>query len=189
MPVPIAAYFEDGSSEVKFMDRLLETDVLEFASKSPLKKAKLDPEVKLSMVIPPLTPNEAQLKEMVRELPWTNAGKKALDVFKKAKEDKMINTNSWFKLGLTLYDSHYYKEALVAFRRTHELAEKTSNRCLASLVWQGHILDLLGRRQEALNYYERVLKASKNFGIRHDQYGIEINRDWVKERIKKPFER
>ncbi|MHC4153516.1 MAG: M1 family aminopeptidase [Planctomycetota bacterium] len=189
MPVPVAAYFEDGSSEVKFMDRLLETDVLEFASKSPLKKAKLDPEVKLAMVIPPLTPNEAQLKEMVRVLPWTNAGKKALDVFKKAKEDKMINSNSWFKLGLTLYDGHYYEEALVAFRHTHESAEKTSNRCLASLVWQGHVLDLLGRRQEALDYYERVLKASKNLGMRHDQYGIEINRDWVKERIKKPFER
>jgi tetratricopeptide (TPR) repeat protein len=189
MPVPVAAYFEDGTRQIKFTDRLLDTNMLVFESMSKLKDARLDPNNELAMVIPPPAPNEAQLTGMVKDLPWTGAGKKALNVFKKAEEGKMTNADSWFKLGLTLYDGHYYKEALVAFRHTHELAEKTSNRYLASLVWHGHILDLLGRRQEALNYYEEVLIAGKDFGMRHDQYGIKINKDWVKERIKKPFER
>ena len=52
MPVPITVYYEDGSSEVKFTNRLLETDVLEFISDSPLKEVKLDAENKLALVVP-----------------------------------------------------------------------------------------------------------------------------------------
>ncbi|MHC4360600.1 MAG: M1 family aminopeptidase [Planctomycetota bacterium] len=53
MPVPITVYYEDGSSEVKFTNRLLETDVLEFISDSPLKEVKLDAENELALVVPP----------------------------------------------------------------------------------------------------------------------------------------
>ncbi len=53
MPVPVAAYFEDGSSKIKFTDRLLDTVVLEFESSSPLKEVQLDPANKLAMVVPP----------------------------------------------------------------------------------------------------------------------------------------
>ncbi|UCG59839.1 MAG: hypothetical protein JSU70_10025 [Phycisphaerales bacterium] len=48
MPVPVVAYFEDGTSQSKFTDRLLHVNVLEFKSKSPLKDVRLDPEAALA---------------------------------------------------------------------------------------------------------------------------------------------
>ena len=48
MPVPVVAYFEDGTSQSKFTDRLLHSNVVEFKSKSPLKQVRLDPEEALA---------------------------------------------------------------------------------------------------------------------------------------------
>lgn len=189
MPVPVAAYFEDGSSQVKFTDRVLDTNILKFESASKLKELRIDPDKKLALVIPPPAPTEAELAKMVQKIPWTKAGKQALDAFEKANESRMTNADSWFKLGLTLYDGKYYSEAMEAFRKTHSLAEKTSYRYSVSLVWQGHILDLLGQRKQALSHYERVLKEGTDFEVRHDQYGMVIDREWVEKRIKKPFQR
>jgi len=188
MPVPVAAYFEDGTSQIKFTDRLLDTEVLGFESSLPLKEVRLDPANKLAMVVPPPSLNEQELSKKIKQLPWTGAGKNALNVFNKVKESNSSNPGSWFKLGLTLYDGQYYKEALEAFQRTHELSEKASYRYPVSLVWQGHLLDLLGQRKEALICYEKVLKESKDFQIQHDQYKMVINREWVEKRIKQPFQ-
>jgi hypothetical protein len=58
MPVPVAAYFEDGTTQIKFTDRLLGTNVLEFKSASKLKEVRLDPDNKLALVVPPPSPNE-----------------------------------------------------------------------------------------------------------------------------------
>jgi hypothetical protein len=191
MPVPVAAYFEDGTSHVKLTGRLLDTNVLRFESASELKRVQLDPDGRLALVVPLPAPDEAQLMEMLRELPWTEGGRRALDVFEKAKEGKMTNADGWFKLALTLYDGKYYSQATEAFRHTHDLAEETSYKYLASLVWQGHILDLLGQRDEALKRYREVLEKDQgthgHVWVRHDQYGIRIGRKWVEERIEKPF--
>jgi aminopeptidase N len=48
MPVPVAAYFEDGTSQSKLTDRLLYVNVLEFKSKSPLREVRLDPNAALA---------------------------------------------------------------------------------------------------------------------------------------------
>ncbi len=190
MPVPVAAYFEDGTSQIKFTDRLLNTGVLGFESSSPLRDVRLDPEGALAMVVPPPSLPEKQLSKKIDEMPWTGAGREALDLFNKIQEQKSsITCSRWFKLGLALYDGKYYPEALETFGRTHELATKQSDDLLPSLVWQGHILDLLDRRQQAIQCYKEVLETDGKLGMRHDQYGIKINRQWVQRRLEKPFQR
>jgi hypothetical protein len=48
-PEPTAvAYFEDGSSQSKFTNRLPHVNVLEFKCNSPLKEVRLDPEEALA---------------------------------------------------------------------------------------------------------------------------------------------
>jgi tetratricopeptide (TPR) repeat protein len=189
MPVPVAAYFEDGTSETKFTDLLLDINVLKFKSEAELKEVRLDPKGVLALVVPPPLPSEQQVSREIQELPWTGAGEKALNVFNKAKESKLSNADRWFKLGLTLYDGKYYTEALEAFSRSQGAAAKNSMDDFVALVWQGHILDIFGRRKEALDKYKEALKKAKHFEMRHDQYGIKINREWVEERLKKPFRR
>jgi len=65
----------------------------------------------------------------------------------------------------------------------------SSDRGFAATVWQGHLLDLLGRRAEAVARYQDALKQAAAPTMRHDQYKMVINRQWVEERAKTPFER
>ncbi|MBW8035285.1 MAG: M1 family metallopeptidase [Planctomycetes bacterium] len=52
MPVPVTVYFADGSSQTRFTNRLTDINVLEFKSKSPLKKALLDSKEALAFALP-----------------------------------------------------------------------------------------------------------------------------------------
>ena len=192
MPVPVAAYYEDGSSEVKFTSRLLETNTLEFISDSPLKEVKLDAENALALIVPPPSGDSKILGEIL-QLPWSGAGDKALELYKKAKQLE-AESEVWYKLGLNLYDGKHYTDALEAFRSIITSPDKAAAGEFISLVWQGHLLDLFERRAEALQCYRKALdvhtKAGLNdFKVRHDQYNMVIDRAWVEERTKKPFER
>ena len=76
-------------------------------------------------------------------------------------------------------------EALEAFRNDF----KQSPTSFSSLVWQGHLLDLMNRREEALRCYKEALEMKPTSWVRHDQYGIKIDLDWIKERLRTPFQR
>jgi proline iminopeptidase len=125
----------------------------------------------------------------VDSLPWTGAGKRAMDLFAEAKSAELTDSVAWLKLGMALYDAKNYEEGLEAFRRSERSAASGSSAVLATVVWQGHILDILGRRQEALGRYGAALNIPIQGVIRCDQYGIVIDQNWVKERLDKPFQR
>ena len=58
----------------------------------------------------------------------------------------------------------------------------------SSLVWLGHLKDLQGSRKEALSYYNKALKYCDKYSVmQHSQYGMFINRWWVKDRLISPF--
>jgi len=185
MPVPIVAYFQDGTQQLKFTDRLLDVNVLKFESASPLKEVQLDPDGELALIVPPPEMTEEELRKRIDQMEWTGIGRQALDLFHKAQEIKPADIRVWTKLGLTLYDGKYYPEALEAFGRVAELTEGEA----WVIVWQGHILDLLGRREEAIQRYREALNRGKGINSQHDQYGIMISQKWVEERLKKPFRR
>jgi len=159
---------------------------MKFESQSKLKEVLLDPDKKLALMKTPLPLSPEELSEMISELPWTGAGKEAIKSFKKAKGIKFIEPKSWFKLGMTLFDGGYYKESFEAFQKVVELnPPKTYH--FGAFVWMGHLRDLMGKRGEALKYYSKALKHDTGRPLRHDQYGMQINRQWVLERLKTPF--
>jgi tetratricopeptide (TPR) repeat protein len=189
MPVPVMACFEDGTSQQKFTDRLINTNILRFESSAPLEEARLDPDGELALIVPPPTPASKDLDSKLRDVPWTGGGKQALDLFNEAREIKPADADFWGILGLKVYDGKYYAEALDAFRQSAELAGEGSLWGFASTVWQGHILDLLGRRAEAIQCYKEAQKRYRGGSMQHAQYDMHINPQWVKERLEKPFER
>jgi tetratricopeptide (TPR) repeat protein len=185
MPVPTAADFEDGTTQRACTNRLRKTTTIRFESRAPLKDVRLDPNNALAMVVPPPAPSNRQLSDMIRELPWVGAGEKALEVFENARRSEMSDADAWFKLGMTLYDGKYYEPALEAFRK----ARPSPSRGCAALVWQGHLLDLLERRDEALKCYREALPLSDDLNMRHDQYRMKLDRAWVERRLQEPFRR
>ncbi len=96
-------------------------------------------------------------------------------------------------VGHALYDATRYDDALEVFRILEETArDRDDETYLAiALIWQGHMLDLLDRRSEAVAVYEQVRDMDLGEdGMRHDQFGLAIVFDsWVAERIESPFTR
>lgn len=50
MPIPVAAYFEDGTVQVKYTNRNLDSDIVTFESISQLTEIRLDPDNRLPML-------------------------------------------------------------------------------------------------------------------------------------------
>ncbi|HEX9273177.1 MAG TPA: tetratricopeptide repeat protein [Candidatus Binatia bacterium] len=129
-----------------------------------------------------------ELARSIDRLPWDGAGREALTVFNKARELKPTDADAWYKLGLMLYDGEYYQQALEALRRSAELSGDKTNTRFVALVWQGHILDILGHRDLAIQQYKLALNIPGQQS-HADQYNMTINQKWVEERLLKPFVR
>jgi tetratricopeptide (TPR) repeat protein len=130
-------------------------------------------------------PRITGLRKRIDELAWTGEGDKARQLFDEAQSIEGRDLGlPWGKLGLCLYDGKHYAQALQSFKKDVE----ENPAAYSSLVWQGHLLDLMNQREEALACYQEVLKHwGPDDGSRHDQFGIVIDRAWVQERIKTPF--
>jgi tetratricopeptide (TPR) repeat protein len=87
------------------------------------------------------------------------------------------------KLGFALYDAERYRDALAVFQK---MGQCRSHAALA-LVWEGHMLDLLGKRAEAIARYEKA--SGMPVSGQHSQYGLVLSPDYVAHRIRTPFTR
>jgi tetratricopeptide (TPR) repeat protein len=186
MPVEVKAVFEDGTSQTRFTERLLKINNLSFESKSKLKEVVLDPDKRLAMVEAPVPLLPEELAEAILQIPWSGGGEAALDSYQKAINLNIRDASLWFRLGLLLVDGGYYKESFAAFQKAIELNPPEINH-FSALVWMGHLKDLEGSREEALKYYNEALKHDTGSTMRHDQWGLQINKAWVEERLKTPF--
>jgi len=111
------------------------------------------------------------------------ASQEIADRYSEAWFKQISNPSGLIRLGMALYDVGRYSEALTVFREM----EKSEAYKGVGFVWQGHMLDLLGRREEALAAYKQV--AGRDLHVRHDNYGIQLTKEYIQERIEKPFMR
>ncbi len=96
------------------------------------------------------------------------------------------------RVGFALYDAERYEEALRAFVRLEEVSRDSGdqNRQVVAIIWQGQMLDLLGRRDEAIARYQHVVDMNPEGGMRHDQYGLSYEYGpYAAERLQTPFQR
>ena len=57
-------------------------------------------------------------------------------------------------------------------------------------IWEGHMLDLLGRRGEAMARYQEVVDFHRDDTWSHSQYGLRYSFSaYAEERLKEPFQR
>lgn len=123
----------------------------------------------------------------VNALPWTRPGAEALTVYQEMVQDKIETASIWRKLGIKLIDSSYYQEALDCFVRCEKASSSGSIDKFVSMVWQGHLYDLLNQRDKAVEKYSETQKMNFQGTMRHDQWGITLSNDWVKKRLEAPF--
>jgi len=183
MPVPVKAVFEDGTEQVKRTDRSLETDVLTFRSKTPLKEAVLDPEHKLAMLEEPLTEISEEAAELLA-LGWSFED--SPEVYEKAKDEDIPNSSIWYNLGMGCYEYDHLPEAYRCFKKVSELEPEGLTK-FAALAWLGLLKDLGEEREQALGHYREALKYDTGKSMEHSRVRINLNRQWIEERLKTPF--
>jgi proline iminopeptidase len=96
----------------------------------------------------------------------------------------------YLRAGFALYDVERYADALAVFERLEaRFGDKPQMRALG-LIWQGHMLDLMGKRPEALTRYRKAAEMNLSDSWSHGQYGLiyELS-PYAKERLKTPFKR
>jgi len=188
MPVPVEAVFEDGTTELRWTDRFARLNVFRFPNRSKLEEARLDPEGRLALIREPVTRSAAEIAETVRALDWTGTGETALEISLRPETQEVKTPFIWHKLGLLLYDGRRYPEAFEAFRRAAALGTADAE-VFGDYVWMGILKDLEGERAEAVGFYRKALEHDAGQTLRHDQYGLRIDKAWVEARLETPFKR
>jgi tetratricopeptide (TPR) repeat protein len=186
LPVPVEALFADGSRARQWADRLPAEQTLVFRGKTRVEQVKVDPDGEFPLVIPAPDKEFQALAVKVLELPWTGSGDIAAALYPQAVKFGVTDEAMLARLALTLYDGRHYEMALEAFTR---LAAAAPGRDYMATVWQGIVLDLLGRREEALARYRTALAKSDTPTLTHSQYRLTIDRAWVEQRLNQPFTR
>ncbi len=186
MPVPVEAVFEDGTRQMTLTDGFSPVCRVRLESLSKLKEARLDPEGRLPLLAEALPKTAVELEDAVAALDWSGTGEAALAIFKNPETAKITNARTFFKLGLLLFDGGSYAESGEAFQKCGALNTDKFN-LFAVNVWLGHLKDLLGEREKALEFYREALKFDTGQTMRHDQWGLRIDRAWVEGRLKTPF--
>ena len=121
-------------------------------------------------------------------VPWNEAGSEAIELYNTFIADSNIPPRNWCVLGIKLVGGEYWEKALDCFQRCEKLHTKPEGiYYFAALVWQGHIHDISGQREQAIEKYNNALKTEGFSKMQHDQWGIDINFKWVKDRLETPF--
>jgi len=127
-------------------------------------------------------------KELVNEistLSWDgNQPIKSKMCYQKALESKYMDNSKWFELGIKLFANNHSDESFDSFKHSLDSAFIIN---FASLTWMGHLKDLQNQRKEALEYYQKALEQYPGFPVQHDNWNILLNKSWIEERIRKPF--
>jgi proline iminopeptidase len=94
------------------------------------------------------------------------------------------------RVGFALYDVERYAEALTVFERLEATYGDRPEMKALSRIWQGHMLDLMGRRTEALARYAAAADMNLSDTWSHGQYGLKYELSpYARERLETPFRR
>jgi tetratricopeptide (TPR) repeat protein len=186
MPVPVYATFEDGTVQVQMTGRTHRKTTVHFTSNAPLTGASIDPSGYLANLKEAIIFSAEELKAKIDALPLVGAGDEAYRIYRWAMDgDREQLGEQWYYLGLALFDGGYYSQARRAFYYANKYGGEDDQ--FITLVWLGHLYDLMNNRSKAVEYYQKALDAWKGNSISHSQYNMVINEQWVKERLETPF--
>jgi tetratricopeptide (TPR) repeat protein len=192
-PVCVTVYFDDGSCQTIFTERLLNKQTLTFTAKSKYNKIifnpfnvyamkKYDEEIVNDCV-------EHLIKD-IKETSYTDPLNLSLGYYERYKKFNIEDDGMRMYLFMQLFDSRHYKEcAEICFDIIS--ANKCGNHNIANAYrWIGMCLDMMNEREKAIEVYNKALSFDEvKFGDRHDQYGLYITREWIQERLISPYVR
>lgn len=184
MPVPVGAEFADGSHQIKFTDGDSRISVVIFDSASALKAATLDPNHEIAMVVPlpPMTAQDMAIRiDDMSEADDAVALKLSNQIGTLA-----INPSRLRKLILALYNGQNYESALQLTRK-FETEQHDSDYVPAAQALEAVLLDLMGKRNEALDLYRQIKERIGTNRYQYYEIGLVVDKQFIDERLKTPY--
>ena len=134
---------------------------------------------------------ESSFAHVLRTTGWgRKSNEKIAESYSKEKLDELDDPWLLLKSGFALYDLERYDDALSVFLEMATKTEGDRSILAASLVWQGHMLDLLDQREEAIAVYQRVVELNVTDSMGHSQFGMRYSPSrYAAQRVKAPFVR
>jgi len=104
--------------------------------------------------------------------------------------ETLDSSRYFMRVGFALYDVERYADALGVFERLETRFGDDPKMKAFAMIWQGHMLDLLGKRPEALRRYQKAAELNIPDAWMHGQYGLKYELSpYARERLKTPFQR
>ena len=106
--------------------------------------------------------------------------------------ESFTQMRSFLRTGFALYDVEDYGEALSVFESMQSFALENNDEPYQAmaLIWQGHVLDLSGRREEAIHRYSQAAEMHLDNSWMHGQYDLKYELSpYAQERMNDPFQR
>ncbi|MCI0496108.1 alpha/beta hydrolase, partial [candidate division KSB1 bacterium] len=127
----------------------------------------------------------------IRQVSWgLFSSKKLAAEYQREWLANLTEYSDYLRIGFALYDLEQYSEALYVFEQMEQAVSSDSRFRALALIWQGHMLDLSGKRYQAIARYKKVADMNLNDLWKHDQYGLRYKLSpYAKERMVMPFQR
>ena len=104
--------------------------------------------------------------------------------------ESFSSSRHYLRAGFALYDMERYADALDVFERLEAKFGSDPKMKALGLIWQGHMLDLMGKRADALGRYRKAAEMNLTDTFSHSQYGLKYALSpYAKERLRTPFKR
>ncbi len=194
MPVKVAAFFADGSVQEATISRVETNPILQFKSVAKLDSVKLDPEHRLPPLMEKVPLTKDDIKNSVNSLPWTNVGKEIADLYNSAVKLNFSDSEGWLMIGIRMYDFGDLEKTTGCMDKAISVIgnPKTfqdSTMLMSAYFWKGLIMDELGKRTEAIGFYNKALDVSTSFRMSFSQFGLVLDRESIKKYLKEPYKK
>jgi tetratricopeptide (TPR) repeat protein len=130
---------------------------------------------------------------ILRSFGWGwNSSQKIAKTFSREWLEMFSDLTSFLRAGFALYDVENYTEALFVFEKMQSAAVEKGQKPheAIALIWQGHMLDLLGKREDALSRYSQAADMNLDDTWMHGQYDMRYSLSpYARERMQEPFKR
>lgn len=121
--------------------------------------------------------------------------KVALELYEQALRDNVEYPHVWQPIAESfILTRSNLDKCLIALQQLEASLKKTVSKIWKGfdycvITWQGHLLDLQGKRDEAVKRYEKALAVQPHgYGSNAFLPSILVDRKWIKDRLKTPFE-
>ncbi|UCG87490.1 MAG: alpha/beta fold hydrolase [Gemmatimonadota bacterium] len=129
----------------------------------------------------------------LRVVDWGRGASESIaEAFEPSWVEETRTTIEYLRLGFALYDVERYDDARAVFAhfRAESRREGSAQAIALASIWEAHMLDLLGRRSEALALYREVADMDLQDTWSHSQYGMRYAPSpYAAERLDTPFQR